>query len=426
MKICANFLFFGLVLSSQAFGQSNRNHSINDYIQQDCYISDFTIEGKINPQRFLIDQKCTFKLHQAAIAPVGVKHSLGRLPSHIYGLNQISLSAIPITVLPEFGSLADGRQRVEFTTGFFPLNKFMLKQHSKMELQFKSETRSMMAGQWPTNSHYQYYQLRFRLPSAFRGEIKPLLSTTNQSSLLSKDMSVIIAQWHGTPDRLTYRHENDQPWQYQQLDIVDSSDDALNESLTQYHVLKQQSYLFDQGGFPPMALKIKDGYLALIANYFRYPVHDRRLTRCPKISISGEKPAVIGKFYVCDYKEKQLKPFSVVNSINYSDSSYNRDWASGVSIIWKHPITLSLFDQWINLTVIVDWPNWKNNYFDTLKNGRVQLYNSETGQKLAYYNGPIGNNDQWVPYFKFGIYKSNKSAHLPVQVDYDLSALYIF
>ncbi|MDE1461326.1 heparin lyase I family protein [Spartinivicinus poritis] len=426
LRVCANFLFFCLALSSKGFGQSNIDHTINNYIQQDCSINNTIISGKINPQRYLIDQKCTLDLNQIIISPVGVKHPLGRLPSQIYGLNRVSLSAIPTTVLPEFGSLADGRQRVEFTTGFFPLSQFLSNQRSMKALQFKSETKSMMAGQWPTNSHYQYYQLRFRIPSAFREELKPLLQEKNKASILADDMSVIIAQWHGTPDRLKYRHETDQPWQYQQLEVSDYSDKVLEASLNQYHELKQQDYLFDQGGFPPMALKIKDGYLALIANYYRYPVHDRRLTRCPKISVSGEIPAKIGRFYVCDYKTKQLKPYFMANSINNVESHFNNNWASGVSVIWKHPITPSLFDQWVTLTVIVNWPHWENDDFNRLQYGRVQLYNTETAQKLADYNGPIGNNDEWAPYFKFGIYKSNTSAHLPVQVDYDLSALYVF
>ncbi|MCX4027548.1 heparin lyase I family protein [Endozoicomonas sp. SM1973] len=415
-----------MVFSAQVLAQPNLNNSIDDYIQQNCSIDDFEISGKVNPQRYLIDQQCTINLNQINIAPVGVKHHLGRIPDPLYGLNRLSLAAIPVSILPDFGSLADGRQRVEFTTGFFPLSQFLSNQLSMKALQFKAETKSMMAGQWPTSSNYQYYQLRFRLPSVFRDELGPFLQERNQASILADDMSVIIAQWHGTPDRLKYRHETDQPWQYQQLDVRDYSDKGVEQTLSQYHSLKHQGYLFDQGGFPPMALKIKDGYLALIANYYRYPIHDRRLTRCPKISLSGEESATVGKFYICDYKEKQLKPYFITNSINNAESNINGNWASGVSVIWKHPITPSLFDRWITLTVIVNWPNWENDDFNRLRHGRVQLYNTDTGQELADYNGPIGNNDEWAPYFKFGIYKSNKSAHLPVQVDYDLSALYIF
>ncbi|MBU2705652.1 heparin lyase I family protein [Zooshikella marina] len=413
-----------IITSNPALQAQQSDLSFSKYVQANCYISPLKIVGKINPQTYLIDEQCILNHQGLALAPVGTRHPLGRLPDHRQGFGHVSITAIPKNILPEFGSLADGRQRVEFTTGFYRLSQYYTNPISDTYLNYKQSTKSMMSGQWPTNTNPHLYKIRFRLPSQFRDEFKKLhLPKTNKASILSDDMSVIIAQWHGIPDRLTYRHQTDLPHQYQTLTTNPESDTALGETLTHYKKLKQQGYLFDQGGFPPLALKIKDGQLALIANYFRYPVHDRRLTRCPKIALSGNQAAKPSQFYICNYKTKQLKKYEHLQE-EYTSSS-NAPWASGVSLVWKTPITDALFDQWHTLTLYIDWPEWKQENNNVLKKGRVLLFNSDTGEQLADFYGPLGNNDQWKPYFKFGIYKSNNSQDLPVQVDYDLSSFLI-
>ncbi|MGI0118528.1 heparin lyase I family protein [Zooshikella sp. RANM57] len=423
-KVIRTFVI-GISLCSTLLQAQQLDTLSYEYVQAGCHISHLKIEGKINPQTYLIDDQCVLNHHGLALAPVGSKHPLGRLPDYRNGLDQLSLTAIPRSILPEFGSLADGRQRVELTTGFYTLSQYYSHPISEDFLKLRRSTKSMMTGQWPTNLNPQIYQIRFRLPSQFRTEFQSLnLSKTNKASLLSDEMSVIIAQWHGTPDRLTYRHKSDLPQKHQALSIDPESDTALNATLSRYNELKQQGYLFDQGGFPPLALKIKDGQLALIANYFRYPVHDRRLTRCPKIALSGNQAAEVNQFYVCNYENKELQKYEFMKK-KYTNRS-KAPWASGVSIVWKMPLTDNYFDQWKMLTVYIDWPEWNQTENTTLRKGRVLLFNGDTSEQLANYYGPIGNNDEWKPYFKFGIYKSNHSQHLPAQVDYDLSSLLIF
>ncbi len=395
---------------------SNQNHidRYNEYIQDNCSIGQNQIEGKINPQTHIIHSHCTLKTHSATLlAPVGSSHPLARIPHTDVGLDSISMTAIPVKDLPTFGTLKDGRQRSEWTTGFFPIEDFLTSGVSPTEVQFKSATKSMMQNQWPTQNARLNYELRFKLPTNFHPKVTTYTGTiTNQKALLSDDMSVIIAQWHGTPDRLTFRASEAAPWVSEKLELNGQQDQDFLQGLHHYHQLKSEGNLFDQGGFPPMALKIKQGRLALIANSFRYPVHDRRLTRCPKVSMSAPP----GQLFVCDYTTQQLEPFSELTNT----------WASAVSVIWQQALNDSHFDRWIHLKIEVKWPRWQPNSQNSNAIGTVNVFDMKTQRYLARYQGPIGNHDQSFPYFKFGIYKSSGSKDLPVQVDYEVRALKIY
>jgi hypothetical protein len=389
---------------SSLLEHSEFDQPLKHYIQNDCDINRVIIQGKTNPQTHLVGEHCQlFLISGQSLAPVGSQHALARMRRQEKDADILSLTALPNSIVPGFGGLTDGRQRVEMTTGIFPIQTLEPSALDKSKLGFKQATKSMMRDQWPTRDAFQFYEWVFRLPIDFHDNLSQLTAPfNNRQSYLDPKMSVIIAQWHGTPDRLSYRFPDEKPWVYHQLDMTGNNTEAYQETLSEYQKLKQQGALFDQGGFPPLALKIQDGYIALIANYYRYRVHDRRLTGCPKLRLTGENAAQPGEFYVCDYQDFKLKRYDTKESIQ---------WVSWTTLVWKAALDEIGIEHWQSLRLSIHWPRWQADNPEELQMGLLQF---DAGTLKTRVSIPLGNNDDAYPYFKLGVYKSRKSKHLPV------------
>ena len=390
-----------------------------------CFRKGARLVGRIKPQTQVVDEVCQWQLPSGkALAPIGSAHPLAKRLSFERGETIISLAAIPKHRVRRFGALSDGRQRAEMSTTFLTQQAFKDADLSKEHWKFMKATKFMQRGLWPTHSAFQAYDFEFRLPRVFDKEVEPAVGyKTNLESYLDKQMSVIIAQWHGVPDRLSYRFDHQPPWRFNRLTLTGNSPKDFKKGLRRYQRLQKEGARFDQGGPPPLALKIKHGYLALIANHYRYRVHDRQFTRCPKLSLKGAKAAEVGKFYLCNYQTGQLEPYM-------KGRSDKTPWAFGSTLLWKKKLDPEELTSWQRMRLFIHWPkpvrsNQKWAKGQPPKMGLVRMYGGY-GQLLVESEVPLGNNDQSYPYFKFGVYKARKASQLPVTVDFNLSTLRMY
>lgn len=194
-------------------------------------------------------------------------------------------------------------------------------------------------------------------------------------SSLNAHSQGIISQWHGIPDRTTVMLPNGTLKTY--------SLEAFNsEILSQmyfvgpigHNVTTKQAngYKVDQGGYPPMSLKVGNGslYLLVRADYARVTDKtDRVNLRPPK---TGPKTSPKGSKHVSIPFMKRLD---------------------------KLPR-----DTWIDMKWEIRWPSWPAGGHTKPPKGTIKL--SMDGIEVLSWVGPLGNNDAHPPYFKYGIYKA--------------------
>ncbi len=190
-----------------------------------------------------------------------------------------------------------------------------------------------------------------------------------------KDMKGIITQWHGMPDRTTIvTPEGDtikvpeDEFLRDYLSVMyfngptgyNKSDDAVN------------GYSLDAGGYPPMSLQVKNGYLYLIC----------RLDR-PRVTMDSRDRVHI---YPPNMPESATSPLG--NNTVYG--------------IWSQVMDELPMEEWIDMKLIVKWSNFAEDGSGVLDEGFVRLYMN--GELKADWTGYIGNNDEHGTYFKYGLY----------------------
>ncbi len=192
-------------------------------------------------------------------------------------------------------------------------------------------------------------------------------------SSIDSNSSGIITQWHGMPDRTTMKKPDGTVVKY-----------ALNDFKTQIMSTmyfkraiaynkssdKENGYIRDYGGNPPVALKVGDGYLYLVCrvDYSRVTIPGERIHMRPPLASSKTSP------------EGNKKIFGV--------------WEKRLSQLPKN--------QWMDMKFEIYWSKWKNDGSGIIDDGNIKFY--VDGKLLADWSGPLGNNDEHGSYFKYGIY----------------------
>lgn len=188
----------------------------------------------------------------------------------------------------------------------------------------------------------------------------------------------IISQWHGIADRTTIVNPQGSLEYYTLTDFNTKilSRMYFKEQLG-YNIATGQpnGYRVDQGGYPPLSLNLKDNYLYVLARADFSRVTDKKdrvnLTppkMGPKLSAGGTK----------------------VVAIPYSKS---------LDEIPRN--------QWLDLKWEIVWSDWAKDGSGILTNGAIKLWID--GEQVLDWIGPLGNNDEFGSYFKYGIYKAGAS-----------------
>ncbi|WP_242203522.1 heparin lyase I family protein [Aestuariivivens insulae] len=191
-----------------------------------------------------------------------------------------------------------------------------------------------------------------------------------------KDMTGIITQWHGMPDRTTVVTPEKDTIYVPHKEFVDDylsvmyfngaigynkSDDTVN------------GYILDAGGNPPMALRVKNGYLYLICRLDRARVTNDRDER-----------------------------IHIYPPNNFPESATSQEGNKTVYGIWSQPLSELPIEQWIDMKIDVKWSKFAEDGSGVLDEGFVKLYMND--ELKANWTGYIGNNDEHGTYFKYGLY----------------------
>ncbi|MCG8554626.1 MAG: polysaccharide lyase [Proteobacteria bacterium] len=188
----------------------------------------------------------------------------------------------------------------------------------------------------------------------------------------------IISQWHGVPDRTTVVDPQGKLHRY-------TLERFTTEVLSRMYFMgtdgydlttdQPNGYRVDQGGYPPMSLKVGEGYLYLLAraDYNRVTDKTDRLGLSPPSS--GPKRSPLG-----------------TKTISLPYMQLLSDLPKG---------------QWIDMKWTIVWSEWAPDGSGILNDGRIEL--SMDGRQVLDWTGPIGNNDEHGTYFKYGIYKAGAS-----------------
>ena len=205
-------------------------------------------------------------------------------------------------------------------------------------------------------------------------------------SSLDKKSKGIISQWHGVVDRTT---------------VSDPSGNLTNYSLSDFnsYVLtkmrfkgsigydlktnKENGYKVDQGGYPPLSLKVGEGNLYLLARVD----HNRITDKTDRINL---RPP-----------QKKSKAKAVMQM------KRSKGGSKEISIPFWKPLTELPKDQWIDMKWEIVWSDWADNGRGILNDGSIRLWLD--GKQVLDWVGPIGNNDEHGTYFKYGIYKPGAS-----------------
>ena len=190
----------------------------------------------------------------------------------------------------------------------------------------------------------------------------------------------VIAQWHGRPRRLVYKPKTGavQELSNPLASITDTA--SLNTAKAAYDAVKTAKGKFNQGGYPPLTVKIASNKLAIVARYDNRRYNDKS-DRCNL----NEATATVDSTKKClDTATKKMY----------------------VTVIYRDDLT-NWMDQWKTLKLIVNWNRLG-------QNSRVRVYVS--GTLVKDWSGLLGRNDQYGPYMKYGLYASSRSRNFKVKV----------
>ena len=187
----------------------------------------------------------------------------------------------------------------------------------------------------------------------------------------------IISQWHGTADRTSILTPEGEVITYALRDFnrkVLSKMKFIENIGIDLKSGKPNGYYVDQGGYPPLSLKVGGGYLHLLARADFSRVTDKS----DRVNL---KPHEIG---VVKYSPRKSKM---------------------VTIPFRKKLDQLAKDRWINVKWEIRWSEWDGPR--SLKDGTIKLHLD--GEKMLDWVGPIGNNDKHGTYFKYGVYKAGES-----------------
>ena len=205
---------------------------------------------------------------------------------------------------------------------------------------------------------------------------------------IDREVHTIFAQWHGMPSRTLVYDPND--GKVKQLtdeefialtEIMDFKKDVGVDKVTG----KENGWLVEQGGYPPMAFGINSGYFYIQAN--------------------SDKTWMTDKSERCN-----INPATA----NIGDVNSTKNKSSALA--YKLPINDFPLGTWVTFEVNVDWSVYEKWNDNILKPGKLDIYmkHDDNGSTInnhivnnQTYN--IGRNDDEGYYFKFGIYRTSGS-----------------
>ena len=191
---------------------------------------------------------------------------------------------------------------------------------------------------------------------------------------INQKTQAIISQWHGVADRTTI--------QTPEGEIKTFSLETFNDKiLTRMFFKKNLGFdkttkkpngtRVDQGGYPPVSLKLGDGFLYLLARADFSRVTDKS----DRVNL---RPSQVGKIKYSPLRTKV------------------------VTIPFAKKLDSLPREQWIDMKWVITWSEWNPSGKRT--NGSILLFMD--GKKVIDWNGPLGNNDDHGTYFKYGLYKT--------------------
>ena len=219
---------------------------------------------------------------------------------------------------------------------------------------------------------------------------------------LSPEASGIFAQWHGMPSRTLARKPDGEIIEMTEEEFVKLSETMVIDQDKGYEKKadgrkgKENGWMFEQGGYPPMAFAFGKGFFYIQANSDRSWMTDKSI-RC---NINPET-AEIGDFREAGWAE--------------DGGGLKRS-----TLAYKLPIGEFPKNCWVTFDIRVDWTKYGQKAETVVEPGLLDVGMSWVTPGTT--DGPvirkklvdrmevlIGRNDRMGYYFKFGIYRSDGS-----------------
>ena len=187
-------------------------------------------------------------------------------------------------------------------------------------------------------------------------------------------------QWHGRPRRLRYKDYRGSIRDLPNPLSTITNTSSLNTAKANYNAVKTACGKFNQGGYPPLAVKIASNKLVVVARYDSRKYTDKSV-RC-NVNVARYR---VGRIKRCMNTATQKMYLTVI----YRDTLTN----------W--------INQWKSLKLIVNWNRLG-------KNSLVRVYVG--GTIVGDWSGLLDRNDEYGPYMKYGVYASHHSKNFKVHV----------
>ena len=190
----------------------------------------------------------------------------------------------------------------------------------------------------------------------------------------------VIVQWHGRPKRLVYKFSRGSAQVLRDPLSSIANTSTLNTALRDYNGVITAGGTFNQGGYPPLAIKIASNKLVVVARYDNRMYNDKSV-RCNL----NEATYTVGSTKKC------------------LDTATQKMY---VTVIYRDALT-NWINQWKSLKLVVNWNPLG-------QNSRVRVY---VGLPLVKdWSGLLGRNDKYGPYMKYGVYASYRSRNFKLKV----------
>ena len=189
----------------------------------------------------------------------------------------------------------------------------------------------------------------------------------------------VIVQWHGRPRRLVYKASNRSIDELSNplSSITDNA--SLNTAKAAFDAIMSAGGKFNQGGYPPLAVKIVSNKVAVVARYDNRRYND--------------------KSDRCNLNEATYAVNSTKKCLDTASKLYT-------TVIYRDALA-NWIDQWKSLKLIVNWKPLR-------ENSRVRVYIG--GTLVKDWSGLLGRNDEYGPYMKYGIYAPSRSRNFRIKI----------
>ncbi len=224
---------------------------------------------------------------------------------------------------------------------------------------------------------------------------------------LNPDVNTIFAQWHGMPRRNVAQNPQGEVVELTDEEFIELEKTTIFTKEVGYEKIpvtdaqgnvtykkgKENGWLIEQGGYPPLAFGFNSGFFYIKANSDRKWFSDKNDRTNASI--------------------KKLKNMQSVSS-EYKTST----------IAYKSPLADFPRNTWVEFDVTIDWTAYGAEKETIEKDGHLDVTMKANGEEYHLVNNeviPIGRNDRDGYYFKFGIYRTSSST---VPVIYNLAGFH--